>query len=161
MQKKAAASNKNMRIELVHRSGHAFPAYMKGYLAKRREDSTTAPVRCEDGSLKYALRLGGLPPWLAAILGVSLNYDELVRVQEDVVAVRARAETVKCTVELHIAPAQSGQEGTVVKGVVEVEPVFKGVKLPHAPIRRLIQRRFAEERARDEAAAASATTQGS
>ena len=126
---------------------HPLDVYVRGYLAKRRDDSEGV-TRDSDGSVTYTLGVA-FPAWLRRIVTVPrFAFTETVRYNKGDAMCAVRAVCVEA--EATITKRMEGHAGgTRVHCTVEVVPEFRGVPVPRFAIKTFIQNRFRQERARD------------
>lgn len=135
-----------MKVSLTHHDPRPLQIYLRAYMAKRRSDCVGDPVRGDDGTVSYPLKLASLPGWATAIIKRTLAYNETVSMVGNAARVDAYCPDADVRVSMNIRAADGG---TRVDCEVNLKPVFKGIPIPQTPLRALVRNRFRHERRRD------------
>ena len=137
-----------VEVTCTHKvTNHDTAAYVRGYLAKRRNDTIEDVVHLDGGGLRYTVPVD-VPAWVTKMLSLPpLNFVEDVTWGSGD-CVHIHAACVGTDVRVH-TKLSSKDGGTVVDTVVKVDPVYKGMRVPQFLVRTVVEHLFRKERGRD------------
>ena len=137
-----------MIIRCEHHEPVPIDKYLAAYVAKRRDDSKSQVKRLDNGVLEYNLAID-FPAWLRKLLSIpEISFTERIQSVDGISTIVSRCDEADVTVTLLVITEGLG---TCVKCTVELEPKYKGIKVPELMVRSFVKNRFAHERARDRA----------
>ena len=135
-------------VTCTYIDNHELDTYVRGYLAKRRDDSAGDLERGEDGSITYNLMID-FPQWLRKLLRIpKLAFTEQVAYDAErrVCSAKALCPEANTTIDISMVPENNG---TRVDCTVTLVPVFRGISVPRIAVQTFVRNRFHQERGRD------------